>query len=116
MESLAESMVCTGFYYDRGAMMERTLGAIGRLFRSGVHGVRRTGSSALDLCWTAAGRFDAFFEFQLGPWDYAAGSLILREAGGVATGTDGADLTLATGHIAACTPSIQGELLDVIGE
>jgi myo-inositol-1(or 4)-monophosphatase len=112
---LAESIVCTGFFYDRGAMMERTLGAIGRLFKDGVHGVRRTGSAALDICWTAAGRFDAFFEFQLGPWDYAAGALILREAGGVATGTDGCELTLSTGHICACTPAIGQGLLDIIG-
>lgn len=115
VEGLANSLICTGFFYDRGAMMERTLGAIGRLFNREVHGVRRTGSAALDICWTAAGRFDAFFEFELGPWDYAAGALILREAGGLATGTDGSDLTLSTGHIAACTPGIQQELLQVIG-
>lgn len=115
VDSLSKALICTGFYYDRGEMMERTLSAIRKLFNKHIHGVRRSGSAALDLCWTAAGRFDAFFEYELGAWDYAAGALILTEAGGVATGADGSSLTLSTRHIAACTPGIQDELLQAIG-
>ena len=51
--------------------------------------IRRSGSAALDLCSIAAGRAEVYFELQLSPWDYAAGSLIVEEAGGVVTGIDG---------------------------
>lgn len=115
VERLSDSLISTGFYYDRGEMMERTLSTIRSLFDKHIHGIRRSGSAALDLCWTAAGRFDGFFEYKLGPWDYAAGALILTEAGGTSSGTDGSPLNLSTGHIAACTPGIQGELLQLIG-
>ncbi|MFP4302065.1 MAG: inositol monophosphatase family protein [Spirochaetaceae bacterium] len=113
-KSLTSALICTGFYYDRGEMMERTLASIRRLFNEQIHGIRRSGSAALDLCWTAAGRFDGFFEYEVGPWDYAAGALILTEAGGVVSGADGSPLTLATRHIAAATPGIQASLLRAI--
>lgn len=87
VERLADAMVCTGFKpfdYDRN----------GRYFASASHhaqAVRRDGSAALDLAYTAAGRFDAFWEFDLHPWDTAAGTLIVAEAGGrIATADDGA--------------------------
>ena len=68
---ITQSIICTGFYYDRGDMMERTLATVDRLFRNRVRGIRRLGSAALDLAWVACGRLDGFFEYQLSPWDYA---------------------------------------------
>lgn len=112
---LSDALVATGFYYDRGEMMERTLGAIRRLFEARIHGIRRTGSSVLDICWTAAGRFDAFFEYQLGPWDYAAASLIAEEAGATITAVDGTPLTLESGNAACAAAPLHRELLAVIG-
>jgi myo-inositol-1(or 4)-monophosphatase len=78
-------MVAVGFYYDRGRMMEATLAAIGDLFRQNVHGVRRFGAAALDLAQVARGDYGLFMEFNLQPWDYAAGALMVREAGGRVT-------------------------------
>jgi myo-inositol-1(or 4)-monophosphatase len=91
---LEASIVATGFYYERGVLMERTLDAIRRLFEANIRGIRRTGSAALDLCWLAAGRFDAYFEYRLSPWDFAAGMLLVREAGGICDDRTGRRLDL----------------------
>lgn len=69
-------------------------------------GVRRAGAAALDLCYVAAGRLDAYFETGLAPWDLAAGSLILREAGGIVSGLDGSENFMDTGHVLCGTPRI----------
>ncbi len=66
-----------------------------------VSGVRRFGSAALDLAWVAAGRFDGFWERNLKPWDIAAGLLLVREAGGMASGIDPDEDVLETGNICA---------------
>ncbi len=79
---LSQSIIGTGFYYDRNETMEKTLGALHALFRQDIHCMRRMGASSLDLAWLAAGRFDGYFEYTLSPWDFAAGLLILIEAGG----------------------------------
>jgi myo-inositol-1(or 4)-monophosphatase len=72
--------------------------------------VRRPGSAALDLCYLAAGRLDGFWEFGLQPWDIAAGSLILREAGGmISSMTDDGDY-METGNIIAGAPKVHSEL------
>lgn len=76
-----------------------------------VSDIRRAGSAALDLAYLAAGRCDGFFEIGLAPWDVAAGSLIVREAGGVVTDFGGGDDFLRTGNIAAGNPAVQTLLL-----
>ena len=81
---LTQSIIGTGFYYDRGETMEKTLGALHTLFKQNIHCLRGIGASSLDLTWLAAGRFDGDFEYTLSPWDFAAGLLILTEAGGKA--------------------------------
>jgi myo-inositol-1(or 4)-monophosphatase len=73
-------------------------------------GVRRTGTAALDLAWTAAGRFDAFWERNLKAWDMAAGILMVKEAGGFATDFDGGATMLEAGEVIAGTPHIQRAL------
>jgi myo-inositol-1(or 4)-monophosphatase len=78
--------------------------------------VRRMGSSALNLCYLAAGRFDAYWARSTKAWDIAAGMLILREAGGVATSIDGGELDLARPEfIAASTPDLHREISQVLG-
>ena len=79
------ALVGVGFYYDRGAMMEATLAAIRDFFRAQIHGIRRFGAASLDLCSVAQGMFGAYFEYELAPWDFAAGSLFVEEAGGKVT-------------------------------
>jgi myo-inositol-1(or 4)-monophosphatase len=78
-------------------------------------GVRRAGSAALDLAYTAAGVFDGFFELHLAPWDVAAGSLLVREAGGVVTDFSGGDRWLERGNIVGAPRGVHGELLAMIG-
>ena len=73
-------------------------------------GVRRPGAAALDLAYVAAGRLDAFWETGLSPWDLAAGSLLIREAGGIISGLDGSENFLETGHVHCGTPKIYKDL------
>jgi len=80
-----------------------------------VAGIRRTGSAALDLAWTAAGRFDAYWERNIKPWDMAAGILMIREAGGFVTDLDGAEDMLGTGDIIAGNKEIQRAMLSLVG-
>lgn len=82
--SLSKSLLVTGFPYDRRERIDHYL-ARWRAFLLQVHGVLRLGSAALDLCAVAAGRLDGFWEEHLGPWDTAAGWLIVEEAGGKVT-------------------------------
>ena len=77
-----------------------------------VSGVRRFGAAALDLAWVAAGRFDGFWERDLGKWDLAAGILMVTEAGGKVTDADGGEDPLLTGSICAANSDLHGQLLD----
>lgn len=88
---LKEAVIATGFYYERGEMMQNTLFSIFRLFSENIQGIRRMGSAALDLSWVACGRYEGYFEYMLSPWDFAAGMLLVKEAGGVFGDRDGID-------------------------
>jgi myo-inositol-1(or 4)-monophosphatase len=79
-----------------------------------VAGLRRFGAAALDLAWTAAGRLDGFWERNLSPWDMAAGTLMVREAGGFVTDLDGQDAMFSKGDILAGNESIHAELLRLL--
>ncbi len=88
------------------------------LFRRDLHtmmdtvaGIRRTGSAAIDLAWTAAGRFDAFWERNLKPWDLAAGIVMVREAGGRVSDLDGRETMMESGNVIAANAQIQKALL-----
>ncbi len=112
--SLDQTMIGVGFYYDRGRMMEATLAAIGDFFRQQIHGVRRFGTAALDLCQVAAGMFGVFFEYQLSPWDFAAGRLILEEAGGVITNGRGEPLPLEKTSVLASNRHLHPAALEIV--
>lgn len=79
-------------------------------------GVRRAGSAALDLAYTAAGIFDGFFELHLAAWDVAAGSLLVTEAGGVVSDFSGGQRWFERGNIVGAPPAVQAELLQMIGK
>jgi myo-inositol-1(or 4)-monophosphatase len=76
-----------------------------------VAGLRRFGAAALDLAWVAAGRFDAYWERNLSPWDMAAGIALVREAGGFVTGIDGGEIALTSGGIVAANEAIHRDLV-----
>lgn len=78
--------------------------------------MRRAGSAALDLAYLAAGRCDGFFELGLSPWDIAAGSILIREAGGVISDFSGRDDFLNTGNVIAGTPLVHAEMLEEVRE
>ncbi|HEX8808666.1 MAG TPA: inositol monophosphatase family protein, partial [Xanthobacteraceae bacterium] len=79
-------------------------------------GLRRYGAAALDLAWVAAGRLDAYWERDLSPWDLAAGSLLVREAGGFVSDLDGGDAIMQKGNIVAGNETMHRELLRLLRE
>jgi myo-inositol-1(or 4)-monophosphatase len=81
-----------------------------------VAGLRRFGAASLDLAWVAAGRFDAYWERGLSPWDIAAGIILVREAGGFVTDLEGGDTMLSSGDISAGNEGIQRDLLRTLKE
>jgi len=82
----------------------------------GFEDLRRVGAASLDLCWTAEGVFDGYFELRLGPWDVAAGGLLVREAGGIVTDWDRDDRTwLTSGDILAGSPDVHAALVGLTG-
>ena len=85
---LSQSLIGTGFPYDRWEHAEAYAKDFTKVMRS-CQGIRRAGAAAIDLCYLACGRLDGFFEQKLKPWDLAAGTLIIAEAGGKLTGYDG---------------------------
>jgi myo-inositol-1(or 4)-monophosphatase len=105
---LSQALVATGFPYDVHERPEVPMGLLNQ-FIPRARGIRRMGSAALDLAYVASGRYDAFFELGLKPWDIAAGALLVQEAGGAMTHADAAPFTIARGDVLACAPGIAAE-------
>jgi myo-inositol-1(or 4)-monophosphatase len=97
---LRASLIGTGFPFKRLDALPRYLDQFGRVLRE-TAGIRRCGAAALDLCYLASGSLDAFWELFLNPWDFAAGLVILSEAGGLAERMDGSLVDLAPGSVVA---------------
>jgi len=108
---LTDALLVTGFAYERGEIVRRNLNNIENFFNASINGIRRTGSAALDLCYVACGRVDGFWEFSLKPWDIAAGSLIVTEAGGEITGIKGEKYHLMTVDIVASNSKTHKQML-----
>lgn len=86
----AKSLVATGFPYSQFDLVDPYLAVLKNLMQK-THGIRRAGAASYDLCCVAAGRVEGFYEYGLSPWDVAAGSLIIKEAGGTVTDWKGRD-------------------------
>jgi myo-inositol-1(or 4)-monophosphatase len=112
-DQLVDSMLVTGFPYDVHTRVAEIVGLFGE-FVGHARAVRRLGSAAIDLCYVAAGRMDGFWENDLKPWDIAGGALIVAEAGGRVTGTDGSPFTSRGGHVLASNGRIHDAMLAVI--
>jgi len=110
---LEDALLVTGFPYDVREHPERIL-PLFKAFLVRAQGVRRDGSAALNLCYLAMGRFDGFWEDDLAPWDVAAGSLIVREAGGSVTGYDGGAFRIDARQILASNGPLHGPMMAVI--
>ncbi|APZ94640.1 inositol monophosphatase family protein [Fuerstiella marisgermanici] len=111
---LDEVLIGTGFYYDRGAMMEATLASVDRLFKQQIHGIRRFGTASLDLAMVACGQFGAYFEYQLSPWDFAAGRLLVEAAGGKVTTCAGGPLPLQKTSLLASNGNLHDDVLNLV--
>ena len=114
--SLSQSLVGVGFYVDRTAMLEPTLASIRDLFAEQIHCIRRFGSAALDLAHVATGLYGAYFEYQLSPWDFAAGRLIVEEAGGRVTNCRGEKLLLERSSILASNSLLHDAVQKIVGK
>ncbi|MBF0802955.1 MULTISPECIES: inositol monophosphatase family protein [unclassified Neisseria] len=110
---LNRCLIGTGFPVVDQSMMNTYL-AILKDVLAKTAGGRREGAASLDLCAVACGRFDGFFEFNLKPWDIAAGALIVREAGGIITDMHGSGNWLESGNIVAGNPKVLVQMLQII--
>jgi myo-inositol-1(or 4)-monophosphatase len=106
---LALALIATGTPYEHGAGRKRYLRQLDVIMGS-VADVRRIGAAALDLAYVAAGRFDGFWEYGLSPWDFAAGMLLVREAGGYVSDPDAEEDPLASGNVLAANDHLHGAL------
>jgi myo-inositol-1(or 4)-monophosphatase len=114
-ETLIDSLLVTGFPYTVHEQSGDLVALFGH-FLSRARAVRRLGSAALDLCYVAAGRFEAFWEQHLKPWDVSAGALIVDEAGGCVTGMDGGPFDPAAAHLIASNGHVHREVVDAIAD
>ncbi len=110
---LDDALIGSGFPYSSMEHQERYLRMLAEVMRK-TAGIRRPGSAALDLAYVAAGRYDGFWELGLKPWDMAAGTLLIQEAGGLVSDLDGNNQFLQTGHVVAGNPKIFGQLLPMV--
>lgn len=114
---LDDSLIVTGFPYDRRDHAEAYLAVVGQVMKV-TRGTRRLGAAALDLAWVAAGRFDGYWEHGgrhgIKPWDVAAGMLLVTEAGGTFTNETGAELQLEARAFVASNGKIHDELRSIV--
>ncbi len=113
VDRLLLSLLATGFPYDRKTSEKNNLKYFRELLMASQE-VRRDGSAALDLCSVACGRFDGFWELKLKPWDVAAGSVIVREAGGVISNFSGSGFSVHEEEILASNGKIHGQILEIL--
>jgi myo-inositol-1(or 4)-monophosphatase len=111
--ALNTSLLATGFpYYNLEKQFAYT-GLFAELIAK-THGIRRLGSAAVDLAYTACGRIDGYYEYKLNAWDVAAGVLIVRQAGGEVMNFSGGDEVMNTRELVATNGKITGELMGLI--
>ena len=107
--SLSESLLVTGFSYDRFETEDNNYAEFCYLTHK-TRGVRRGGAAAIDLAFVASGKVDGYWERGLEIWDLAAGAIIVKEAGGVVTDYPNEEFNLNSGRILACSPNLEKEL------
>jgi len=109
----SDALIATGFPYSAMDKLECYVESM-RYFMIHSHGLRRLGSAATDMCYVAAGRFEAFYEHGLKPWDVAAGTIILRQAGGKVVDFKGGDKFLFNGEMVAANSAYFNEFYDIV--
>ncbi len=112
-QELGKSLLATGFSYFNDDYFQLNMELWASIYGK-TQGLRRAGAAALDLAWLACGRLDGLWEFNLKPWDIAAGALLVVEAGGLVSGPSGDALDLSAGHIIAANPNIHPYIIKEI--
>ena len=115
VDTLIKSLLATGFPYDRKVSNKNNMNYFHGLLMASQE-VRRDGSAALDLCYVAAGRLDGFWELKLKPWDVAAGSLVVHEAGGMISDLSGNRFDMHGEEILASNGRIHRQMIDILQE
>ena len=110
-----QALVATGFAYRRATLVDNNLAEFGAVMPR-VQGVRRAGAAVLDLAHLAGGRLDGYWEMHLRPWDWAAGWLLVEEAGGRVTDMKGEPWSLASRDLLASNGLLHGELLSRLAQ
>ncbi len=113
--ALDDALIATGFPFRELSRLPAYLVAFEAFVRS-TSGIRRAGSAAMDLAFTACGRYDGFWEVGLSPWDVAAGALLVREAGGVVTDVTGGDGFVRSGDIVATGATLHAAMLRITSD
>lgn len=111
--TLNDSLLATGFPYSNSEKRDAYMGII-QTFLERTHGIRRLGSAAIDLAYVACGRIEGFFEYNLNPWDVAAGTLIVQQAGGRVTDFRGGDDFIFGRELCAANGHMHAEMLATI--
>lgn len=109
-EGISNCLIATGFPYSNFSRLDSYIELM-KYFMRESHGVRRLGSAAADLAYVACGRFDAFYEYDLKPWDVAAGAFILKRAGGIASDFSGGNNFIFGGELVATNAKVYDEFL-----
>jgi len=113
--NLSETIIITGFYYNRSESMVETLEKIKQFFFRNILGLRRFGAASLDLCNIACGRAGGYWEFELNPWDFCAGKLIVEEAGGKISDRYGKNVDIyKKSYIVASNKKIHNEMVEIL--
>ncbi len=113
IDDLEKALYVTGFGYNRGPLWERNM-VLFKQFTDIGQGVRRLGAASVDFCHIASGKVDGFWEFDLHPWDTAAGILIVEEAGGTVTKMDGSHYSIYDNEILATNGLIHQKMMGQI--
>ena len=113
IKNLSASLLSTGFPYELNQHFYKNI-ELFRAFFEKSQDIRRAGSAAIDLCYVACGRFEGFWEFDLNPWDVAAGVLIVSESGGKLTNFLGKEFSIYEKQILASNGIIESEMLEVL--
>jgi myo-inositol-1(or 4)-monophosphatase len=112
---LSDSLLATGFPYSDFAGLPQYMNLLKYLVQN-THGLRRLGSAAIDLAYVACGRFEAFYEYGLQPWDFAAGMILVKEAGGKVSDFSGIENNLSGEEIIAANSSVFSEVLEIVSK
>jgi myo-inositol-1(or 4)-monophosphatase len=113
--TIASSLLATGFPYYDFSKQQQYINLFTELMKN-CHGLRRLGSAAVDLAYTACGRFEAFYEYNLNSWDIAAGVVIVKQAGGQVVNFSGGEEVINTRELLATNGRITAEMLDMINK